>query len=229
MNQSPSLEEEVRPHASHSGRELVRHFFLATALLAAAQVWAAFDGAAGVRNVVIPIYTERQSSPAAVLRVSRVSEGHQRKGFFRIGVLPTVVIENTVLEIRSDVDFSNVLHQAHSELVTRPELKRVIDGRGFSIVFSAHTNSWVQAGRMSLGSPGIWRLEDVSVGNPNSPLRTFRRAALQVTGPRAGELRGETRAEKISILLPIVIATVNPNPLHHYETPPPPGMSPHLQ
>jgi hypothetical protein len=146
------------------------------------------------------------------LRVRRVSEGHQRKGFFRIGALPTIVIEDTVLEIRADADFSNVLHQAHAELVSRPELKRVIDGRGFSIVFPSHTNSCVQAGRMSLGGPGVWRLEDVTVGNPGSSPRTFRRAALQVSGLHTGQLRGETRAEKISIQLPIVIATVNPNP-----------------
>jgi hypothetical protein len=142
--------------------------------------------------------------------VRRVSEGHQKKGFFRIGVLPTIVMEDTVLEIRADADFSNVLHQAHAELVSRPELKRVIDGRGFSIVFPSHTNSCVQAGRMSLG-PGLWRLEDVTVGNPGPSSRAFRRATLQVSGPHAGELRGETRAEKISVQLPILSATVNPN------------------
>jgi hypothetical protein len=201
----------------------------ATAFLVASHAFAALDGVVGVRNVVVPIYTDRQSSPAAVLQVRRVSEGYQRKGFFRIGVLPTIVVEDTVLEIRADADFSNVLHQAHSELVSRPELKRVIDGRGFSIVFPSHTNSWLQAGRMSLGSPGIWRLENVTIGKPGPSSRTFRRAALQVTGPHAGELRGETRTEKISIQLPIVIAALNPNPLADYEARPALGMPPHIR
>ena len=210
MNFPSSLEHYLRWPARRRP-ELIRSFLFAVALLAAGHAFAAFDGAAGVRNVVIPIYTERQPSPAAVLRVRHVSEGHQTKGFFRIGVLPTVVMEDTVLEVRTDTDFSNVLHQAHAQLVLQPELKRVIDGRGFSIVFSSQTNSWVRAGRMSLGSPGLWRLEDVTVANPRTSPWTFRRAALQVAGPRAGELRGETRAGKISVQLPIVSATVNPN------------------
>lgn len=53
-----------------------------------------------VNNLVVPFYAAGQSEAVAVLRVEHVFRDHERRGFFRIGLLPLLVGEGVRLEFR---------------------------------------------------------------------------------------------------------------------------------
>jgi len=48
----------------------------------------------------MPVYLKSESLPVAVFRANRIYHDHQRKGFFRIGGLPLLVLEGLSLELR---------------------------------------------------------------------------------------------------------------------------------
>jgi hypothetical protein len=156
--------------------------------------------AAGAKNVAVPFYSTNSVKCVAVLRAQRLFEDYHRSGFFRIGALPVLAIENLQLEIRDARELSTALRSATAVLDPKADAKRAVDGRQFTILFGGNTNVWIHGRRMRLDTPTRWRLDDVSINSPELA-RSFRRAVLHITGPRAGELVGETRAGAVTISL----------------------------
>lgn len=166
---------------------------------------------AGAKDVAIPFYSTNTGKCIAVLRAERLYQDYQRSGFFRIGALPMLAIENLRLEVRDVTQLSAGLSAATAALDPRTDTKRVVDGRQFSIVFAANTDVSVRARRMRLDTPIRWRLEDVSIISPESRLRTFRHAMLHMGGRHAGELIAETRGGAVTISLSD-LAALRPQP-----------------
>jgi hypothetical protein len=55
------------------------------------------------------LYTTDFTHASAVLRVDSISSEFQRRGFFRIGILPVLVVDGVVLEFRQLDDIGKIL------------------------------------------------------------------------------------------------------------------------
>jgi hypothetical protein len=77
---------------------------LAASLLALggrAGVWDdLLEGRLAAGKLEIPLYGPQDHTPYAVLRTGRVRTEYERRGLFRIGVLPRVIVEGGTLELR---------------------------------------------------------------------------------------------------------------------------------
>src|SRR6185295_11125577 len=102
--------------------------------------------------------------------------------FFRIGVLTLVAVEEIALEVRDANRFGAALEKAAAHLALSPQSKRLLDGRGFSLLFPGSTNACLQAAKLRVRETGTWQLENVLVAIPGRPMLALRHASLQVTG-----------------------------------------------
>ena len=76
-------------------------WFAVAALIAVAGTMAVASAGIQAMGVVAPVYLSGQVHASAVLRVGEISTGYQRRGFFRIGLLPMVVAKGVVVEFRN--------------------------------------------------------------------------------------------------------------------------------
>jgi hypothetical protein len=68
------------------------------------------------KGMVMPVYVRGHSQAAAVLRIERISAEYQRKGFFRIGLLPQIVAEGVSIELRQSGALTNALWRSSPRL-----------------------------------------------------------------------------------------------------------------
>jgi hypothetical protein len=52
------------------------------------------------KRATIPIFVREQPRPVLIIRIDSIFKDYQRKGFFRIGLLPQWVAEGVTLEFR---------------------------------------------------------------------------------------------------------------------------------
>lgn len=158
------------------------------ALPAQAQVCMdSFPNMVNARDVAYPVYLERQI--AALVRVDRVFTDYETKGFFRIGVLPILVLDGVTIELRHPIApgcrFSALDEAFGSRIRKRFELRRV------KIIDNTSLNR-LEAGRVCVTVAGRWELLDgvtfISGTNQTQAAIGF----LDVAGARAGEILIET-------------------------------------
>lgn len=144
-----------------------------------------------VNNLVVPFYAAGQSEAVAVLRVEHVFRDHERRGFFRIGLLPLLVGEGVRLEFRDAGVAARELDRVRQGVESslggdRIEMRRVRMSCGGTPA------RVLSATRLRTEKDGRWRLlEGVSV-QIGETRRSVSNAVLQVSGPRAGRLTLET-------------------------------------
>jgi hypothetical protein len=144
--------------------------------------------------MVVPICldSQRPVQPSAILRVGHIFSDYQRRGFFRIGVLPLLVIDGPVVEIRDPMKLSEVLSTVHCEIFFKDHLTKSAEARDFSVRFGSEGGFLLQARLVRLERSGQWRLHEGMVKRPGAPAIAFQKASLQITGREVGELRCET-------------------------------------
>ena len=69
------------------------------------------SGEGKARGVVASFYSGTERTPSVVVRVDSIFTDYERKGFFRIGVLPMGVMEGFDLEVRHPKSITNSLAQ----------------------------------------------------------------------------------------------------------------------
>jgi hypothetical protein len=111
----------------------------------------------GAKGVVVPLYVAGQAEPAAVLRIEKVYTDFQRRGFFRIGLLPMLVAEGVEVELRSQEHILAALKQVGDYLqrrgrATTLELRRVV------IELPGRSAPRLEAGRVRFRPEGSWEL-----------------------------------------------------------------------
>jgi|GEM_PF-6626410 hypothetical protein len=52
-----------------------------------------------VRDVIVPIYSSQSSDPIALLRIDSLVRDNRRLGFFKVSILPIVVVQGVKLEV----------------------------------------------------------------------------------------------------------------------------------
>jgi hypothetical protein len=189
----------VLPVTAHAhGREraswmpaLLRILFLMIVLACAtsglAQSWL-LNSHMRITKAVMPEYLDFGSKPAAIFRADQIYEDYQRRGFFRIGVLPMVVLEGLSLELCDTNQLSVALTRTSTHFGSKGKASNAVEGRNFSLSFSGQKNAVIHAQIVRLESGTEWRLQEGTVDQPGAASISFRRATLTIVGPKAGEL-----------------------------------------
>jgi hypothetical protein len=169
---------------------------LATALLSLAlpaqaqSVADLLSGRFSTRGIVMSFYEGIEQPPALVVRIESVYTDHQRKGFFRIGLLPVGVMDGVALELNHSEYWTNSLAHLHQWL--GPHSAKTLELRRLTLLVPAGVTNRLESARARVGAGGKLDLFDgVSLVSGTNHLRAAR-GALQVAGARTGELVLET-------------------------------------
>jgi len=144
------------------------------------------SGKVNTRGLNVSFYDPGQMKPSVNVRVDRLYTDYERKGFFRLGILPLGVMENVLIETDRTGQTTNRLVQLHewigSTAARRLELRRVT-----FMVPDGCTNR-LECGRARIGSAGRWELLDgVRFFSGTNQIESVR-ATLQVSGEQAGQI-----------------------------------------
>jgi len=140
----------------------------------------------GLKHGVFAFYSEDCRGPAAILRVGEVRRDYQRKGFFRIGLLPMAVAEEAVFELHRPDRIAESLEQCTRCLGARSSGRVELRDVQF-VAFGSSTNRLV-CGWARPGSDGRWELLGGVRFESAATKIEAACATLQVTGPKAGQL-----------------------------------------
>jgi hypothetical protein len=127
-------------------------------------------------------------SPVAQVHVARMFTDYERRGFFRIGLLPIPVAENIQIQIQSADCLTNAMFALHSW--NQPSFgARRLEMRNLEIRLFGEKQPRLSAASARVGQNGVLELSTVSVFNATGQQTSIPKAALQVAGPAAGWLR----------------------------------------
>jgi len=112
---------------------------------------------------------------------------HERRAFFRIGLLPLLVIEDVQVQLQSVECLTNALAELRPRYLPAGELRK-LEMRNLEIMMLGETQPRLRATTARIESDGAIRLADVSVRDAVGIQQSFPKAILQIAGPRAGTL-----------------------------------------
>ncbi len=172
------------------------------------------DSAPGVprqplRHLTAPLYEADNPRPVAVIQVGRIHPDYERKGFFRIGLLPLLVADEVEIDLRTARNPLEALRRAahRLQMLRRPGL---IELRHVTVRFPPSTQSRLKAGRVRFGQDGQWQLLDGAVWEAGGTRLEATRAALHLTGALAGTITFETSPRASVAALPDLSSAVPP-------------------
>jgi hypothetical protein len=132
------------------------------------------------------MYLESNLQCTASLRVDHVWKDYETKGFFRIGVLPMVVLKGVKFEIKQPAAATEALRTLQS-WTSRRGAER-LELRQVTILVNSMPANRLSVGRVHLGADGQWILRDgVTLSSGTQEIRADQ-GTLQVTGEKTGRL-----------------------------------------
>ncbi len=145
-----------------------------------------FSGNGWVRGAVIPIFLRPGEPPALVVRADNIYRDYQRKGFFRIGLLPLGVMEGVTFEVRNIEGLSNSLVRLDRWLGPRAASR--FEFRQATIQLPGIMTHRLQAGRIHFLPGGTCELLDEVRAEIGTNQVQATHATLRLTGDRTGLL-----------------------------------------
>jgi hypothetical protein len=138
----------------------------------------------GSRNMSIPLWG-KDHEVLAVLRVERFYMDYERRGFFRIALLPVATLEGVSIEVRDPQTITKSLDKLNQWLT--PATSGRVELHQARLSIGTATNI-LEAGRMSLDTKGQWRLsEGVSFALGTNSLSAAS-GMFKLAGANTGEL-----------------------------------------
>lgn len=132
-------------------------------------------------GVSLSLFGRDRSVPAATVKIARLTIGAQRKGFFRVGVLPLAVGQGVEIVFRKpDVTALNDLGSAMETLARSAELEL----HGVKFFAPGAVAPCASAGLARAKDGESWQLSDLTL----APARRIGRATLRTAGADAGLL-----------------------------------------
>jgi hypothetical protein len=132
------------------------------------------------------MYCKSNIQCVASMRVDHLWKEFERKGFFRIGVLPMVVMKGVTFEIKQPALATNALTTLRSWTgrsgASRLELRQVV------ILVDSELTNRLSVGCIHLGAEGQWELRDGVTLCAGSKEIHSPQGTLQVTGENTGRL-----------------------------------------
>lgn len=141
-----------------------------------------------VNEVTFSEYSPKGISLIAQVHAAHIFTDYERRGFFRIGLLPIAVVENVQIQIQSAECLTNALFALHDWNQPAPGVRR-LELRNVEIKLIGEKQPRLSAAGARVGQDGVLELSTVSVFNATGPQTSIPKAALQVAGSSAGWLR----------------------------------------
>lgn len=144
------------------------------------------SGRMKARGVVVPFFAGQEQTPSMIMRADRIYTDYERKGFFRIGILPIGVMEGVTFEILHPESATNSLAQLHRWL--GPQAAKRLEFRKVNFLPFAGSTNHLASGRVRFVPGGRWELLDgVHLFSGTNQVEA-RHATLQVAGKQTGQL-----------------------------------------
>ncbi len=134
------------------------------------------------------------------VHAARIFVDYERRGFFRIGLLPIPVAENVQIQIQSADCLTNALLALHSWNQPSAGLRR-LELRNLEIRLIGEKQPRLCAAGARVGQDGALELSTVSVFNAAGQPTSIPKATLQVAGSAAGWLRWNVDGQPQDVFL----------------------------
>jgi hypothetical protein len=171
-----------------------------------------FIGVAEITNAIVALRSEKATQPVAVIRASRVHTDYQRRGFFKIGALPVLVLDDLRLEIREPAALTNALQNFHLRLAKSASARQAVELRHASLFYTADPRRRLRAATVRIGSPNTWLLKDGVFERPGLSPIAFQDGRLTIGGAGAGQLQFKTAGGAFRTHLAVLLNSQNPQP-----------------
>jgi len=148
------------------------------------------DSATGV---TISEYDSTDMTPTGQIHAGRFFIDYERWGFFRIGVMPLLVVDNVQVEIRSAEYLTNALADLKSWHQPARSLRQM-ELRDLEISITGEKHPRLRAASARIGPEGAVRLSTVTVLDGAGQTVTLPNARLQLSGASAGQLEWKNGA-----------------------------------
>lgn len=133
-----------------------------------------------VEGMVFPIYTRPSPEPESILSVSNIHLDFQRKGFFKIGMMPVLVLDGVVLSLRNTNILSSNMTQ-FSHWIQQDKAKR-FELRNFVLRNETSKTNLLEAGVVRFLPDGGWQLANGIRGISGSNLVEMPAANYRIAG-----------------------------------------------
>ncbi len=137
-------------------------------------------------GIVTAFYEAKEHTPSMIVRADDIYTDYERKGFFRIGILPVGVMEGVTIELHHPESLTNSFAALHT-WVGAQAAKRFEFRKVKFLTFEGGTNR-LESGRARLISNGKWALLDGVRFLSGTNQVTAPRATLQIAGEDTGRL-----------------------------------------
>jgi len=160
---------------------------IAITLRAAPELDAAKLVGTSAEDVTLTEYNATDASPVAEVHATRLFRDFERRGFFRIGLLPIPIAENVQIQIQSADCLSNALMTLNS-WDEPPTAVRRLELRKLEIKLFGEKQPRLSASTGHVGQNGVLELSKVSLFNVARPPTFISNATLQIAGSSPGWL-----------------------------------------
>ena len=155
----------------------------------AARCGAASDLLSGqfkAHSITTAFYSGTERTPSVVVRVDDIYTDYERRGFFRVGVLPLGVMEGFNLEVRQSESVTNSLVQMQNWIGVQASKR--LEFRNVKILTYGGGTNQLESSRGRIVSHGRWELFGKVRFFSGTNELVASSATLQVTGPQTGQL-----------------------------------------
>jgi hypothetical protein len=139
-----------------------------------------------VIGITMPLFGADQSKPAALLHVGRASMEAQREGFFRVGILPLLVLKKVEIDFKAEPADAGALGYLATAFETLGKTSSA-ELHDVAIVVCGQPVLFASQGRLE--SDASVRLSGVVLHGQEA--RSLDAATLYTTGTKAGEVTYE--------------------------------------
>lgn len=157
---------------------------------------------AEIRNARIALRTGDSVNPVAHVRADKIRQDHQKRGFFKIGFLPLVVIENLSIQVSEGDGWRSALPELPRNVPGEPGLRHALQARGFELTFSGCPGGSIRAETAHWDPRGGITLMNGTVHKPGSAVVRFKRGEFKLTGTLAGTFEFSSAFGATRIRLP---------------------------
>ena len=140
-----------------------------------------------VKGIGVPIYLKGHNKPSVIIRIESMRPDHERRGFFRIGVLPIVVADGVRLEVLDPGHGAEALSGAANWLSGRSG-SRPVELRQVTLIVGREPIPWLEANRARTDNSGQLRLLDgITIRHGETTTRSSG-GVLHLSGTNAGRV-----------------------------------------